>query len=372
MKIGVPTEIKKFEYRVGLTPESVALYIKHGHTVYVQKGAGLGSGYPDEEYIFNGATMIETEAELFKKADMIIKVKEPLEAEYPLMREGQIIYTYFHLAASLPLTEACLKQKIVAIAYETIKDEHHGLPCLKPMSEVAGRLAVQEGAKYLEKPFGGRGVLLGGVPGVKPGHVVVLGAAGTVGRNAVLIAVGMQAEVVAIDIYEPGLALLKAEFGDKIKILKSTTEDIIESLKWADLVISGILIPGDAAPKIVKREYLKLMKPGSVIVDVAIDQGGSTETSHVTYHDKPTYEVDGVIHYCVGNMPGAVPRTSSEALNNATINYGLAIADLGYKKALKKDPGLMLGLNTCLGACTCHPVADFFHLPYVAPETIIK
>jgi len=372
MIIGVPKEIKKLEYRVGLTPDKAAQYVKHGHTVYVQKDAGIGSGYSDQEYVAIGAKILPDIASVYKIAEMIIKVKEPLKDEYPLMREGQIVYTYFHLAASLELTQACLQQKIIAIAYETIRDEKGHLPCLKPMSEVAGRLSIQVGARFLEKTFGGRGVLLSGVPGVHPGTVVVLGAAGVAGSNAVLLAVGLGAEVYALDISEAGLVALKQQYGEKIHIVKSTTENIIDCIKKADLLVSTVLIPGDAAPKLVKKEYLAMMKPGSVIVDVAIDQGGSTETSHVTYHDAPTYVVDNVIHYCVGNMPGAVPRTSSEALNNSTISYGLAIADMGYKKALRQDAGLALGLNTDKGKLCCHPVADFFKLPYTDVKELIK
>lgn len=372
MKIGVPTEIKKGEYRVGLTPEKAAIYVQHGHRVFIQKGAGIGSGYPDSEYVSVGGELLDTAEDIYGIANMIIKVKEPLEAEYPLMREGQIIFTYFHLAASRTLTEAVLRQKIIAIAYETIKDANNGLPCLKPMSEVAGRLAVQEGARFLEKTQGGRGILLSGVPGVQPGTVVVLGAAGSVGRNAIQQAVGLHAKVMALDIYEPGLAKLRAEFGEAVKTLPCTPENVAEALKQADLVISGVLVPGGATPKLIRKEHLATMKPGSVIVDVAIDQGGSCETSHVTYHDNPTYVVDSVIHYCVGNMPGAVPRTASEALCNATTQYGVLIADLGYKNAFREDSGLAEGLNTYFGVLTCLPVATLFQLPYQSVAQIIR
>ena len=364
MRIGVPKEIKKLEFRVGLTPDKVKKYVEHGHTVYVQKGAGIGSSFPDADYIDAGATILSTIEDIYQNADMIIKVKEPLKEEYPLLREGQIVYAYFHLAASLELTEVVLRTKIIAIAYETIEDEYGGLPCLRPMSAVAGRLAIQEGAKYLEKPFGGRGVLLGGVPGVKPGTVVVLGAAGTVGRNAVQMAIGLQADVIALDVYEAGLMRLKNEYGSKITTMVSNEENVRSALMQADLVVSGVLIHGDAAPKLVRKEHLKLMKPGSVIVDVAIDQGGSTECSRITYHDDPIFQVDGVNFYCVGNMPGAVPNTSSEALNNATIDYGLLIADFGYVEAFKKNPLLALGLNAELGVLTNKAIGEHFHLPY--------
>lgn len=364
MRIGVPKEVKKLEFRVGLTPEKVKRYVDHGHTVYVQKGAGVGSSFLDFDYVEAGAIILNTIEEIYQIAEMIVKVKEPLKEEYSLMREGQIIYTYFHLAASRELTETVLAKKIIAIAYETIEDEFGALPCLRPMSAVAGRLSVQEGAKYLEKPFGGRGVLLGGVPGVRPGKVVVLGAAGTVGRNAIQMAIGLQADVIALDVFEPGLYKLQNEFGKRITTMVSNEENVLAALKQADLVVSGVLIHGDAAPKIIRKEHLRLMKPGSVIVDVAIDQGGSTECSHLTYHDDPIYQVDGVNFYCVGNMPGAVPNTSSEALNNATIEYGLLIADLGYAEAFKRDQGLALGLNAELGVLTNKAIGDHFNLPY--------
>lgn len=364
MRIGVPKEVKKLEFRVGLTPDKVKRYISHGHQVFVQKGAGLGSSFTDFDYEEVGAVMLPTIEDIYQIAEMIIKVKEPLKEEYALLREGQVVYTYFHLAASRELTEAVLKQKIIAIAYETIEDEFGALPCLRPMSAVAGRLAVQEGAKYLEKPFGGRGVLLGGVPGVKPGKVVVLGAAGTVGRNAIQMAIGLQADVIALDVYEPGLYKLQNEFGKRITTMVSNEENVVTALKQADLVISGVLVHGDAAPKIIRCEHLKLMKPGSVVVDVAIDQGGSTECSHITYHDNPIYQVEGINFYCVGNMPGAVPNTSSEALNNATIDYGLLIADLGYEEAFKRDHGLSLGLNAERGVLTNKAIGEHFHMPY--------
>lgn len=371
MIIGVPKEIKKHEYRVGLAPKYAAAYINAGHEVIIQKGAGLGSAHPDKEYIAVGCRIVPTIEDVYAEADMIIKVKEPLEPEYELMREGQIIYTYLHLAASRELTEACLKRKIVGIAYETIRDKKGGLPCLKPMSEIAGRLSVQEGAKFLEKPFGGRGVLLGGVPGVLPANVLVLGGGGVVGRNAVAMAVGLQANVTAMDINIDALTELDNLYRGRINTLYSTDESIKEQIAKADLVIGAALIPGAATPKLIKKEYLSLMKKGAVIVDVAIDQGGSCETSRVTYHDKPVYTEKGIVHYCVGNMPGAVPVTSTAALNNSTLRYGLQIANKGWKQALKDEELLMLGLNTCMGNLTCKPVADFFDLPYVDPKNLL-
>jgi alanine dehydrogenase len=367
MNIGVPTEIKKHEYRVGLAPFHAHAYVQAGHTVYIQKNAGVGSGYADSDYIKAGCRILDTAEEIFAKAEMIIKVKEPLEPEYALMRPGQIFYTYFHLAADRRLTEACLKNKIVAIAYETIVGKDGRLPCLKPMSEIAGRLAIQEGAKYLEKPFGGRGILLGGVPGVLPAKVVIIGA-GVVGQNACAVAEGMRADVTVIDVSLAALTNIDNEYQGRVKTLFNTEGSVREALESADLVIGAALIPGSATPHVIKKEHLKLMKKGSVIVDVAIDQGGSAETSHVTYHDDPVYEVDGIVHYCVGNMPGAVAVTSTLALNNATLPYGLAIANKGYKQALKEDPGLSNGLNVHLGDITFKPVADLFNLPYKKAE----
>jgi alanine dehydrogenase len=370
MKIGVPIEIKRHEYRVGLAPAFAAAYVKAGHQVFVQKGAGVGSGHADKDYAAVGCKILPTIEDVYAEADMIIKVKEPLEAEYPLMREGQILYTYFHLAASRSLTEACVDRKIVAIAYETIRDRKGGLPCLKPMSEIAGRLSIQEGAKYLEKPFGGRGILLGGVPGVLPANVLVLGGAGVVGRNAVAMAVGLHANVTAVDVNLDALTDMDTQYGGRVNTLYSTDEAVKEQISKADLVVGAALIPGAAAPKLIRREHLPLMKKGAVIVDVAIDQGGSCETSHVTYHDKPVFAEKGIIHYCVGNMPGAVPITSTAALNNATLRNGLAIAGKGYKRALKEDALLMPGLNACMGKITCQPVAEYFDMTYTDPNTL--
>jgi alanine dehydrogenase len=370
MIIGVPKEIKKLEYRVGLTPQAAQVYLRAGHSVFVQKTAGIGSGFSDAEYEKVGCIILPTIEAIYAKADIIIKVKEPLAEEFPLLRFGQILYTFLHLAAAKPLTDVLLKKQISSVAYETIQDAQGRLPVLRPMSEVAGRLAVQEGAKYLEKAFGGRGILLGGIPGVEPGHVVVLGANGYAGINATQIALGMQAKVTAIDVKFHHLEPLLKQYPQHLTILPSQRETIQAALRQADLVVSTVLIPGDAAPKLIKKEDLKLMQKGAVIVDVAIDQGGSTETSQVTYHDQPIYEVDGIIHYCVANMPGAVPRTSTIGLNQATLPYGLAIANLGLIPALKKDPGLARGLNTYQGQLTYPALAQLFHLPLLTLNDI--
>jgi alanine dehydrogenase len=311
-------------------------------------------------------------ADVYGKSEMIIKVKEPLAEEFELLRPNQILYTFLHLAAAKPLTEALLKNKVTAIAYETIKDTHGRLPVLRPMSEVAGRLAVQEGAKYLQKLFGGRGVLLGGIPGVEPGHVVVLGANGYAGFNASQIALGMQAKVTAIDLSFSQVETLLPFANGRLTMLASNETNIATAIKQADLVISTVLIPGDAAPKLIKKHHLAMMPKGSVIVDVAIDQGGSTETSKVTYHDQPIYEVDGVIHYCVANMPGAVPRTSTIGLNQATLPYGLAIANLGFKQAMKNDAGLANGLNTYQGQLTFPALAQIFQLPLLKISDVLS
>ena len=371
MIIGVPKEIKKHEYRVGLIPKHAAQYVANGHTVYVQIGAGSGAGFSDQEYMDVGCHMLNSIDQIYAKSEMIIKVKEPLEPEYHLMREGQIIFTYLHLAASLPLTEAMLNQKTIGIAYETITDDRGKLPCLKPMSEVAGRLSIQEGAKYLEKAFGGRGVLLGGTETVAPATVLIIGAGGITGRNAMTIALGMQAHVIALDVNTTYLETLVAQYPNQLEVVQSSSENLIAALKRADLVVSGVLIAGAAAPKIIKLEHLKIMKPGAVFVDIAIDQGGSAETSKVTYHDDPVYSVNGIIHYCVGNMPGAVPRTSAEALGNATLPFGLEIANQGYEDAFK-NPHLLRGFNTYLGSLTCEPVARHFGIEFTNPFEIFK
>ncbi len=369
MKIGTVTEIKKHEYRVGITPNFAKLYISHGHSVFVQRGAGEGSGFDDKEYEAAGCTMLGRAEDVFGCSDMIIKVKEPLPPEYPLIRENQILYTYLHLAADRKLTEALLQSGCIGIAFETIVGKDGGLPCLKPMSQIAGRLSVQEGAKYLEKPFGGSGVLLPGVPGVRRGQVVVLGA-GTVGTNAVKTAVGMGADVTVLDINLNRLEYLDDIYSDRINTVYSTPQSIEESLRTADLVIGAVLVPGGVTPKLIKREYLRHMKKGSVLVDVAIDQGGCSETSHVTYHDDPVYFCENVLHYCVGNMPGAVSHTSTVALNNAISGYALKLADLGAESALKADDGLRQGLNLYRGSLTFRGVADAHNLSYVPAQEV--
>jgi alanine dehydrogenase len=372
MIIGVPKEIKKLEYRVGLTPTAAKAYLQAGHQVLIQQDAGLESGFSNQEYSQVGCKVLPTIADVYSNAEMIIKVKEPLAEEFELLRPNQILYTFLHLAAAKPLTMALLKNKVTAIAYETIKDKNGRLPVLRPMSEVAGRLAVQEGAKYLEKSFGGRGILLGGIPGVEPGHVVVLGANGYAGFNATQIALGMQANVTAIDVSFTQVESLRANANGRLTLLASNEANILQAIQQADLVISTVLIPGDAAPKLIKKDYLSTMQKGSVIVDVAIDQGGSTETSKVTYHDQPIYEVDGVIHYCVANMPGAVPRTSTIGLNQATLPYGLAIANLGFKQAMANDPGLANGLNTYQGQLTFPALAQIFQLPLLKISDVLS
>ncbi len=371
MVVGCVKEIKKHEYRVGMTPNNVKEYITHGHTVLIQAGAGVGSSFEDKEYAAAGATLLPTAAEVWEKADMIVKVKEPLAEEYPMMRKGQTIYTYFHLAADKALTDATIASGAKAVAYETITDKNGTLPLLTPMSEVAGRLSVQEGAKYLEKPFGGRGVLLGGVPGTHPGKVVILGG-GVVGTNALKMAVGIGADVTIMDVNLDRLRYLDDVYGARIKTIYSTDAAIQEEIADADLVVGAVLIPGALAPKLVKKEYLKNMKPGSVIVDVAVDQGGCFETTVATYHDNPTFEVDGVVHYCVANMPGATPRTSTMALTNATLRNGLLIADKGLEEACKINPYLIPGINCYEGKLTCKAVAEAFDMEYTDVNTLMQ
>lgn len=361
MKIGCVKEIKTHEYRVGMTPDNVREYIANGHTVYIETKAGEGSGFCNEEYLVAGAIIADTAKDVWHTCDMIVKVKEPLEPEYSLMRDGQIVYTYLHLAADKELTDAMMKSGCIGVAYETIEDRNGGLPLLKPMSEIAGRLSVQEGAKYLEKPFGGRGLLLGGVPGVKNAKVVVIGA-GIVGTNACKMAVGLGADVTVIDINVDRLRYLDDIYAGRIKTLYSTPTTIQNEVADADLVIGAVLIPGASAPKLLKKEYLKGMNPGSVIVDVAVDQGGCFETTKATYHNDPIFEIDGVVHYCVANMPGAVPRTSTIALTNATLSYGVKIANMGIEEAVKADAGLKKGINIYKGNCTYDKVAEYFNM----------
>ena len=363
MVIGVPKEIKRHEYRVGLTPHDVRSYVGHGHTVVIQEDAGTGSGYPDEEYLSSGGQLLRSAAEVFGQAEMIIKVKEPLEEEYGLLREDQILYTYLHLAANVPLAQALIDRKVAAVAYETIELPDHSLPCLTPMSEIAGRLSIQEGAKYLEKAFGGRGILLGGVPGVPRGSIAILGG-GVVGTNACKIATGIGANVTILDINARRLAYLDDIFGSSITTLYATDANLELVLREADIVIGAVLLPGESAPKLITRDHLKLMKPGAVLVDVAIDQGGIAETSHPTTHDEPIYIVDDVVHYCVANMPGAVARSSTIALTSVTLAYGLLIADPGLQSALASSEALRRGLNIINGKCVHEGVARSCGLTY--------
>ncbi len=371
MKIAVAREIKRHEYRVGLTPACVKAYVNHGHKVVVETGAGEGAGYADREYQQAGARISRNKRQMFADAEMIVKVKEPLPEEYDLFHPGQILYTYLHLAADQRLTEALLRKQIIGIAYETIQLTDGSLPCLQPMSEIAGRLSVQEGAKYLEKSFGGRGILLGGVPGVKRGNVAILGG-GVVGLNAAKMAVGIGAHVSILDISQKRLAYLDDIFGSSIQTLFSNAANIEHCLTTADLLIGGVLVTGARAPKLVRRKHLKLMKPGAVIVDVAVDQGGCVETTHPTTHDKPIFTVDGVVHYCVANMPGAVALTSTLALTNQTLFYGLQLADRGVRRAVAENAALKLGVNLCLGQVTYKSVAESLKLPFtpLTPEML--
>lgn len=363
MIIGIPKEIKNNENRVGATPSGVKELTRHGHKVYVQHTAGEGSGFSDEEYVKAGATILPTIEDVYAQSEMIIKVKEPIEVEYNLVRKDQIVFTYFHFASDRELTEAMMRAGAVCIAYETVTCPQGSLPLLVPMSEVAGRMSVQEGARFLEKPQGGRGVLLGGVPGVRPAKVLVLGG-GVVGRNAALMAAGLGADVTITDISLPTLRHLSEVMPKNVRTLYSSRHNIEEELPTTDLVIGSVLVPGAKAPHLVTREMLQHMRKGSVMVDVAIDQGGCFETSHPTTHSEPVYEVDGVIQYAVANIPGAVPYTSTLALTNATLPYAVRIADMGWRDACKKDPGLAEGVNMVDGNITYKAVAEAFDLPY--------
>lgn len=369
MIIGLPKEIKNNEFRVGLTPGAVSAYVQAGHTVLVEQGAGLGSGFTDQEYLDAGAQIEASAADVWTKAGMIVKVKEPIECEYQYFREGLLLYTYLHLAADEPLTKALMDAKVTAVAYETIVGRESGLPCLAPMSEIAGRMAIQEGAKYLEKTHGGRGVLLAGVPGVEKGNVVILGG-GNVGTNACKMAVGMGANVTVLDVNLRRLAYLDDIFDKRITTLYSTRDNIRKAVANADLVVGSVLLPGRAAPKLLRKEDLSLMKPGAVVVDVAVDQGGCVETTHATTHDDPIFVVDGIVHYCVANMPGAVARTSTLALGNATLPYGLELAAKGVA-ACGEDKGLLAGLNCYAGKCTFPGVAEALDLEYTDPAALI-
>jgi alanine dehydrogenase len=364
MIIGLVKEIKNQEYRAGMTPGCAAAYAAAGHRVLIEAGAGEGSGFEDEEYRRSGAEIRPSAQEVWERAEMIVKVKEPVEPEYKYLREGLLLYTYLHLAADRPLTDALLKAKTKSVAYETITDTNHGLPCLSPMSEIAGRMSVAEGAKYLQKTYGGRGVLLAGVPGVNRGKVVILGG-GTVGTEACKIAVGLGADVSILDINLRRLACLDDRFGSAIQTLYSRAETITASISEADVVVGAVLIPGKKTPRLISRADLSLMKKGSVLVDVAVDQGGCFETTRPTTHEEPTYVVDGIVHYCVANMPGAVARTSTLALTNATLLPGLKIANQGLERVIREDEHIRNGVNTYRGACTCAGAAEAHNLPYI-------
>jgi alanine dehydrogenase len=365
--IGVPKEIKTREYRVGLVPGGALALTSRGHTVLVEKGAGVGSGVPDEAYVRAGAQLAASAKEVWTRAEMIVKVKEPIESEYGLLQEGQTVYTYFHLAAVPPLAKALLDRKVAAVAYETIQTEDGQLPLLRPMSEVAGRMAVQIGAVQLEKEHGGKGILLSGVPGVRRGRVVILGG-GVVGTNAAKLASGMGAETVVLDVSNQRLAYLDDIFGSRVTPVYSDQDQIAKYVRDADLVVGGVLIPGAKAPKLVSEKLVSQMSEGSVVVDVAVDQGGCIETCRPTTHDHPTYTVHGVVHYCVANMPGSVAQTSTFALTNTTIGYAVKLADLGVVEAAKRDRALALGVNTFNGHCTYKAVADALDLPYTPLE----
>lgn len=371
MIIGVPREVKRDEYRVGLTPFNAHECIVAGHQVVVQKDAGLGIGFSDEDYIELGIEVVDTIDEVYGRADMIVKVKEPQPEEYLLLKDGQILFTYLHLAPDLPQTNALIESGCIAIAYETVTDNRGGLPLLTPMSQVAGRLSVQAGAHCLEKSQGGTGVLLGGVPGVNPGRIVVIGG-GVVGTNAVRMGIGKEAQVTVLDRSLHRLQELDFEFGGRLNTLYSSMSNIEECVSQADLVIGAVLLPGASAPKLISKAMLKTMRPGSVVVDVAIDQGGCMETSKPTTHSDPTYIVDDVVHYCVANMPGVVPRTSTLALNNATMPFVLAIANKGYKQALVSDSHLLNGLNIYRGKVTHLGVSQAHDTSYHAVDKLFS
>jgi alanine dehydrogenase len=371
MIIGVPKEIKNNENRVGLTPAGVSAMVKAGHQLFVQATAGNGSGFSDEEYVGAGATMLPTIEDVYAKAEMIIKVKEPIEQEYPLIKEGQLLFTYFHFASHEPLTNAMIKSKAVCVAYETVEKSDRSLPLLTPMSEVAGRMSIQEGAKYLEKPMGGRGILLGGVPGVRPASVLVLGG-GIVGTQAAKMAAGLGADVTLMDISLPRLRQLDDLLPANVKTVYSNEYNVREAIKTSDLIVGAVLIPGAKAPSLITKDMLSTMRPGTVMVDVAIDQGGCFETSKATTHQDPIYVVDGVIHYCVANMPGAVPYTSTLALTNATLPYALQLANKGWKKACAESKELELGLNVVDGKVVYKGVAEAFNLPYVDVKEVLN
>ncbi len=370
MLVGVPKEIKIHEYRVGLTPSSARELIHHGHRVVVEANAGGGIGFDDDAYRAVGAEVLGSAEEVFAAAEMIVKVKEPQTSEYGLLRDGQILYTYLHLAPDLPQTQGLIESGCIAIAYETVTNARGGLPLLSPMSEVAGRMSVQVGAHCLEKEQGGSGMLLGGVPGVAAARVVIIGG-GVSGTNAARMAMGMEAHVTVIDRSLEQLYALDLQFGPMLNTIYSTVDSIETHVTGADLVIGAVLVPGAAAPKLVTRDMVRQMRPGSVLVDIAIDQGGCFETSKPTTHSEPTYVEEGCVHYCVTNMPGAVARTSTIALNNATLPFGLALADKGYKQALKDNEHLRNGLNVAGGEVTYQAVAEAHGLAYTPAENVL-
>ena len=363
MKVGIPKEIKNNENRVGMTPAGVAELIRHGHEVMVQHTAGEGSGFSDAEYLAVGAQILPAIEDVYREADMIVKVKEPIEPEYKLIRKGQLLFTYFHFASDKELTDAMLESGAVCLAYETVQLPNGSLPLLQPMSEVAGRMAVLNGAYYLQKTKGGKGKLISGVPGVSPTRVLVLGG-GIVGEAAALMAAGLGAEVTITDISLPRLRQLDIETPANVHTLYSSEHNIVKQLKDVDIVIGSVLVPGDKTPHLITKEMLALMEPGTVLVDVAIDQGGCFETSRPTTHSEPVYVEDGIVHYCVANIPGAVPNTSTLALTNATLRYALALADKGWQQACKDDPALAKGLNIVEGKVVFKAVADVYGLPY--------
>ena len=371
MIIGVPKEIKTDEYRVGMVPDGVEMLTKAGHTVLIEKSAGRGASIRDRDYEGVGATIVHAAEEVYKSAEMIVKVKEPLPQEYPLIREGQLVFTFFHFAASRELTDAMIETKAVCIAYETIQASDGSLPILTPMSEVAGRMAIQEGAKYLERPMEGRGILLAGVPGVAPATVLILGA-GTVGSNAARIAAGIGANVIVMDVNLDRLRHLADVMPPNVTTIYSNAHNLRAALPHAHLVIGAVLKRGDRAPTLITRDLLKLMMPRSVIVDVAVDQGGSVETCRPTTHSQPTFIEEDVVHYCVTNMPGAVAGTSTYALTNVTASYVLNLANMGYDQAVKADPGIRSGLNIANGQVVLPAIADLFALPCVTPEAILQ
>ena len=363
MKVGIPKEIKNNENRVGMTPAGVAELCRHGHEVFVQHTAGEGSGFADDEYVKAGAKILPSIEEVYETAEMVVKVKEPIEPEYKLVRKSQLLFTYFHFACEKELTEAMLKSGAICLAYETVQLPNGLLPLLQPMSEVAGRMAVINGAYYLQKTKGGKGKLVSGVPGVSPTNVLVLGG-GTVGEAAAMMAAGMGANVTITDISLPRLRQLDIETPANVHTLYSSSHNISQLLPTVDIVIGSVLVPGDKAPHLITRDMLKQMEPGTVLVDVAIDQGGCFETSRPTTHSEPVYTIDGIVHYCVANIPGAVPNTSTLALTNATLRYAVALADKGWKQACKDDSALAKGLNIVEGKIVFKPVADVFNLKY--------